>query len=246
MSVTIIIALVLILLAGSVIQGTIGFGLGTVATPIIALFAPHLLPTLILVLAFVIASTTLVSNLRHHADADFSLIGVSSIARLPGSFLAAWILTRVDVTVVQIFIAVAVILAMSLSGLGWSPQPSLRNTAIAGFSSGFLGTSTSVGGPPMALVLKRFNPDKVRGTLAGTFVIGSLISLTMLLATGAATFHDIAVAAAFLPVAALGLFISSRINKYVNSAMLNRMVITIAVSASVVLLFQALFRLLQG
>lgn len=226
-----------LILLGTIAQGTIGFGLGTIATPIIALIKPELLPTIILVLAFFIASYTLLKN---RSETDWRVVGISSVARLPGSLLGAWALAVLSPTGLQVFIGCAVIFAMSLSWLGWTPEYRTRNTVVAGVASGFLGTTTSIGGPPMALVMKRFNPARIRGTLSATFVVGCIISLTILSISGHVTLHQIQVALAYLPLAIVGLLIAHRLNKKIDSALLNKLVVIIAVSASIMLIVQAL------
>lgn len=46
---TVYISLGVLIFVGTLCQGTIGFGLGTIATPSIAMVAPELVPTVILV-----------------------------------------------------------------------------------------------------------------------------------------------------------------------------------------------------
>ena len=77
----------LLILAGTITQGAIGFGLGTIATPIIALIRPELLPTLILLLALCISSYTLS---RSYRETSWRVVGISSLARIPGSLIGAW------------------------------------------------------------------------------------------------------------------------------------------------------------
>ena len=76
-----------LILAGTITQGTIGFGLGTIATPIIALIRPELVPTLILLLALCISSYTLA---RTYRETSWRVVGISSLARIPGSLVGAW------------------------------------------------------------------------------------------------------------------------------------------------------------
>ena len=63
-----------LMLVGTICQGTIGFGLGTIATPILALIKPELVPTLILLLAFVISTTTMLKA-RSAVSWDIVAIG---------------------------------------------------------------------------------------------------------------------------------------------------------------------------
>ncbi|MDK7884212.1 sulfite exporter TauE/SafE family protein [Corynebacterium striatum] len=227
-----------LILAGTICQGTIGFGLGTIATPILTLVKPELVPTLILMLALVIASIT---TIKTHEQVAWKVVAISSLARLPGTLLGAWAVATLSHDGLSLIIGCAVILAMSLSGLGWSPQPNTRNTVVAGVASGFLGTSTSIGGPPMALIMKRFDPRRVRGTLSATFVLGCIISLITLGVSGQITMFQLKAAAAYLPLTIIGLIAANYLNRYINSKILNRVVLVVAISAAAILIVQSLF-----
>lgn len=227
----------LIIVIGSTVQGVIGFGLGTISTPIIALLKPELVPTVVLCLAFVIACTTLHKS---WSETDWKMVLYSCLARLPGTFLAAWALAILSTNSLQVFIGCAVIFTMVLSSLGWTPKINVTNTIVAGAASGFLGTSTSIGGPPMALLMKTFNPTKARGTLSATFVVGSLISLATLGIGGQITTYQLKAAVFYLPLAVLGLLAANYFNRFVDRQLLNRLVIIISISASVVLIVQSL------
>ena len=216
----------LLILVGTICQGTIGFGLGTIATPILALIKPELVPTLILLLAFVISTTTM---LKSRSAVSWDIVAISSIARIPGSLAGAWAIASLSHRGLSLFIGCAVIFAMTLSSLGWSPKRTTTNIAVAGATSGFLGTSTSIGGPPMALVLKGYDPTRVRGTLSGTFIIGSTISLAILALSGQITSLQLTAAAAYLPVAIVGLIAAGYLNRFINAKVLNRIVL-VAVS----------------
>lgn len=227
----------LIIFIGSTVQGVIGFGLGTISTPIMALIKPELVPVVVLCLAFVIACTTLH---RSWSETDWKMVWYSNIARLPGTVLAVWALAILSPNSLQLFIGCAVIFTMVLSSLGWTPKVNAPNTIFAGLLSGFLGTSTSIGGPPMALLMKSFNPTKARGTLSATFVFGSVVSMLTLEIGGQITTYQLKFAAIYLPLAILGLFAASYFNRFVDRKLLNRIVITVSIGASIVLIIQSL------
>ena len=50
----------------------------------------------------------------------------------------------------------------------------------AGFLSGFMGTSSAIGGPPMALVMQHEGSDFIRANLAAFFIVSCVLSLAML------------------------------------------------------------------
>ena len=225
-----------LILAGTITQGTIGFGLGTIATPIIALIRPELVPTLILLLALCISSYTLA---RTYHETSWRVVGISSLARIPGSLVGAWAIASLSPNGLSIFIGCAVLFAMTLSSLGWSPRPTTLNTLIAGVASGILGTSTSIGGPPMALIMKRFDPDRTRGTLAGTFVLGTLVSLIILASSGQINSTQMGAAAAYLPLVIVGLIAANHLNQFIDRNLLNRIVLIVAISAALMLIVES-------
>lgn len=227
----------LIIFVGATVQGVIGFGLGTISTPIMALLKPDLVPVVVLCLAFIIACSTLH---RAWAETDWKMVLYSNIARLPGTFLAAWALAVLSTNSLQLFIGCAVIFTMVLSSLGWTPKVNAGNTVIAGVLSGFLGTSTSIGGPPMALLMKTFNPAEARGTLAATFVFGSIVSMVTLALGGQVTTYQLKYALIYLPLAVLGLVAANYFNRFVDRKVLNRMVVIVSIGASIVLIAQSL------
>lgn len=128
---------------------------------------------------------------------------------------------------------------MTLSSLGWSPRPTTLNTLIAGVASGILGTSTSIGGPPMALIMKRFDPDRTRGTLAGTFVLGTLVSLIILASSGQISSTQMGAAAAYLPLVIVGLIAANHLNQFIDRNLLNRIVLIVAISAALMLIVES-------
>ncbi|HLR48597.1 MAG TPA: sulfite exporter TauE/SafE family protein [Corynebacterium sp.] len=227
----------LIIFIGATVQGVIGFGLGTISTPIMALLKPDLVPVVVLCLAFIIACSTLH---RAWAETDWKMVLYSNLARLPGTFLAVWALAVLSTNSLQIFIGCSVIFTMVLSSLGWTPKVNVANTLIAGGLSGFLGTSTSIGGPPMALLMKIFNPAKARGTLAATFVFGSIVSMVTLAVGGQVTTYQLKYAVLYLPLAILGLVAANYFNRFVDRRLLNRIVVIVSIGASLVLIAQSL------
>src|SRR5262249_44558883 len=55
---------------------------------------------------------------------------------------------------------------------------------LAGFAAGVMGTATSVGGPPVALIYQHQSGARLRATLSGFFLMGSLLSIATLALIG--------------------------------------------------------------
>lgn len=236
-SIPILVLIGILIFVGTVIQGSIGFGLGTVATPIVAIVAPQLVPMLILMLAFVISVVTTVQTAR---DVDWKFFWLCTIMRLPGSVAGAWAVASLSHRGLSVFIGTAVILAMMLSSFGWTPRYNKQNVAIASVASGFLGTSTAIGGPPLALVLKSQQASKMRGTLSATFVTASLVSIGMLMGSGQFNGEIWTVAAVYLPVVLGGLWAATKVSRHIDKARLNKLVVGVSIGAAIILILKAI------
>ncbi|EWS80461.1 sulfite exporter TauE/SafE family protein [Brachybacterium phenoliresistens] len=199
------------------VQGSVGFGLGMLAAPLIALIAPELIPGTVLLLATTLSLSTL---LRERSHVDWGAVGWASIGRIPGSLLGAGAVALLPDAGLTVVLAGTVLLGVALSLAGWRPHRTRATTLLAGGASGALGTATSIGGPPMALILRGEEPGMVRATLSGTFVVGCALSLASLGALGQLHLEQLRAAIVLLPFVAAGLLASGPIARRIDSARL--------------------------
>jgi uncharacterized membrane protein YfcA len=94
-----------------------------------------------------------------------------------GTVIALLVLRVASPDRIGLFVGVAVLagVAITASGLHLPPRPGTLFGA--GTLGGFFGTTTSVGGPPMAIVYQREPGPRIRGTLSAFFVVGVIVSL---------------------------------------------------------------------
>jgi len=107
---------------------------------------------------------------------------------------------------------------------------------LAGATSGVLGTATSIGGPPMALVWQRNSGARLRGTMSGFFLVGSVMSIVALALTGAVDGHTVWGFAALVPAAVAGYLLSRRINRFLDPKRLRWLAIGASTLGAVVLI----------
>src|SRR6185312_9349591 len=155
--------LALALLVGSGLQGSIGFGAGLVAAPVIALVRPDLLPSLVVCSALVITS---VVTIRERSELDLRGAGWALAGRIPGSAIGAWMVVAISTTALSWVVALSVLLGIGSAFLGWRPAPSRPLLIGAGALSGIMGTSTSIGGAPSAIGWQGQEPARLRGTMS--------------------------------------------------------------------------------
>jgi uncharacterized membrane protein YfcA len=221
---------------GSCIQSSVGFGLGLIAAPFLFLIYPPLVPGPLM--ASSIALTLLIA-LREREAIDFHGLGFAVAGRILGTLAAALVWTVLPSENFDFLFAALVLLgvAISLSSLRVEPKPT--TAAAAGALSGFMGTISSIGGPPMALLYQREHGPRIRGTLSGHFVIGALISLVALAAVGQYGRAEIILSIELLPAIVAGYLASGWIRESVDRVGARPFVLGLSVLAAVGILYRA-------
>jgi uncharacterized membrane protein YfcA len=223
----------LAILLASCLQASIGFGIGMLAAPIVALVDPALIPgTLIMVATLV----TLMVVVREREDIDLHGTGWALVGRVPGTIAGAVLLAMLPHRALVILLAAVVLVGVVLTSTGWIPAPRRRNVVLAGATSGVLGTATSIGGPPMALVWQRNSGARLRGTMSGFFLVGSVMSIAALAVVGAVDARTLWGFAVMIPAAVAGYLLSRRINRFLDPKRLRWLAIGASTLGAVVLI----------
>src|SRR5699024_6954779 len=89
------------------------------------------------------------------------------------------------------------------------PKPSNRNLIGGGFLSGIFGTATSIGGPPIMIVMRSFGIGSIRATLSAILFIGGSVSLLALFFTRSLDLSHVMLAVNLIPFLVVGIAISN-------------------------------------
>jgi uncharacterized membrane protein YfcA len=220
---------------GAAIQGSLGFGLGMLCAPILALLDPDLVPGPLLMMGL-FASVWVAW--RERAGFEFSRIAWALVGRVIGTAIGVSVLVVVSDQVVLGVLAVATLAGVALSVGGWKIQPTPPAMVVAGAASGVMGLLTSIGGPPMALVLQNETGARLRSTLSGFFVIGASMALASLAVSGGLDSHDLRLGAALAPAALVGLITSTMLARFLDAGWVRRVVLGISGVTAALLLFE--------
>lgn len=201
------------LVMAACLQGSVGFGMGMIAAPVIAVINPSLLPALVVLLA---ALLTLVITVRECEHLDLRGASWALVGRIPGSILGAWLVVVLPGSALVWLVAVAVLSGLVAAFHGWAPRPDKRNLIMAGAASGVLGTTTSIGGTPMAIVWQRSAGPELRGTMSAFFLVGSCMSLAALAMAGAIHLEALQLSLFMLPAVLGGYFLSRYVNHFLS------------------------------
>ena len=217
------------------LQASSGFGMGMLAAPVIAIVDPALLPATLILLALLV---TVMVTVRERQSLDLRGTGWALVGRIPGSLLGAWLVSALSREGLAWMVVAVVLTGLVLAGRGWAPRPVRVNLIAAGAASGIMGTATSIGGPPMALVWQGHQGPRLRGTMSAFFMVGSSISILMLWITGAVT-EDILVLALWMVPAAVGGYAASRFtNRFLTPARLKALALGASAVGIVLLVLQ--------
>ncbi|MDX1492124.1 MAG: sulfite exporter TauE/SafE family protein [Pseudohongiellaceae bacterium] len=191
----------LVMFVGAFVQTAIGFGLAIVAAPILYFIDPLYVPAPVTMCALVLS---LFNAYSHRGQVSFGGLKNAVIGRIPGSLLGAMLLLWIDKDLLALWIGISVLMAVavSLTKLRWQPTPG--RMLLAGFMSGFMGTSSSIGGPPMALLWQHQEVNLIRANLSAFFVFSCMLSLIILAPVGQFGVQHILLSAPLLPATYLG------------------------------------------
>lgn len=225
------------IMAGACLQGAIGFGMGLLATPVVALIEPLFVPVVLLVLNAVL---TLGIICRERIAFDISGPLWAILGRVPGTILGAVLIAHMSREVLAFTIAGAVLFGVWASLRGWSPHLTRKVLFLAGSVSGIMGTATSLGGPPMALVWQSFSAPNLRAAMSSFLLIGCLMSLTALLVVGLLNTTALVASAGLLPFMLLGFAVSGRLRRLLDVNGIRGMVLAVSALSALFLVGQQL------
>ena len=227
----------LVVLVASCLQGTIGFGLGMIAAPLLVMVRPDLVPATIILLAI---NISVAAFLRERRLVDWWVVLWASLGRIPGIVAAPIAVATFSRTGLSLTLATAVLIGVGFSMVGWKPKPHRTNLLIAGGASGLFGTSTGIGGPPIALVMRSAEAATARATISAYFVVGSLMSLTGLAIGRQLTLTHLIYAAGWAPFMVVGILLSSVVIKRARTPLLQALAAGVSVLGAVAVIIQAL------
>ncbi len=201
-------AMAAVVFGAAVAQGVGGVGFAMFAAPVAAMFFPQLAPGPLLTLGGFIS---LLTALRERAAIDWPAVSYALAGRAVGTLIAIYAMARFAPQALGVLFACMILAAVALSvaGLRFSATPG--RVSGAGVASGIMGTMTSVGAPPIAIVLQHAAPPRLRATLGMVLFLGSIFSLVMLALAKRYTGYHAGLALSLAPFLLAGFAVSNRL-----------------------------------
>jgi uncharacterized membrane protein YfcA len=223
----------LVIVVAAVAQSALGIGFGIVAAPVLAVIDPALVPGTVMILG---ALTAFVVAVRERAGWSFANLGYALAGRVLFSLVGALVASLLPPRLFLLVFAGLILAAVALSLSGLRVAPSRRNLFLAGSASGFMGTLTAVGTPPLAIVYQYAPGAEVRATLSAFFAVGGLISILSLTAFGQLGLADLTLSLALLPAMLLGYLLSPLLARHTDRGWMRPAMLALCVGAAGLLL----------
>lgn len=128
-----------------------------------------------------------------------------------GTAAGAALLLVVSAHWLSLWLGLVVLIAVIVSLLPHRLEPTPTRLLIVGFLSGFMGTSSSIGGPPMALLLQHQAANHIRANMAAFFIVSGFMTLIALTMIGHMTLYHVGLALPLIPAAIIGYLIANKV-----------------------------------
>jgi uncharacterized membrane protein YfcA len=222
---------------GAWVQATVGFGYALLSAPLVALVAPSLVPGAIMVSSAVLSLTT---ALHERSSIDTKGISLALLGRIPGIVVAALLAKQLGGAHFDALFGGLVLAAVALSLSGLRLPLTTASLCGAGFVSGLMGTLTSIGGPPMALVYQHAEAPRLRASLNAYFAVGSCMSMAGLYFAGHFGARQLWDGVLLLPGCGVGMLLSLRTRGFLKEGRSRQGVLAVASAAAVAVVMKAL------
>ena len=235
----------LIILVGSTVKSTTGFGFALTASPFLLLMWEPLLVVPILVpLVLIVDLLIVVRGIRH---VDLKQVVPMAAAAALGIPLGNYVLLAVSERILTLAIA-GIVLASALLLLVGYTLPIRRERmagGVAGFLSGILMTSTAVSGPPVALFVinQRWERDTFRASLGMFFLVNEVMAMASLGISGVLTRETLQVSLVLVPMVLVGYRLAMLVLPRIRQELFLRMAIAIVMGAAVLAIGSEVVRL---
>ncbi|WP_138466651.1 sulfite exporter TauE/SafE family protein [Poseidonocella sp. HB161398] len=232
-----VLAMAAMVFVAAILQGVGGLGFAMFSAPLSALFFPELAPGVLLVLGGCVSTMVL---LRERSSIDFRSVGSMISGRLLGNFAAVALLASLSAAMFNVLFGVMILIGVGLSYSGWRVEANWRNLGAAGVMSGIMGTITSSGAPPYAIVMQNAPPAVMRATLNTAFLFGATSSLILLAWIGRFGLPQLMLGLLLFPALYLGFRVSTPLARHVPRGAIRHLLLGLSGLSAAGLLLRAL------
>lgn len=228
--------LFVVVMIGAIVQFGLGMGFGVVASPIMALIEPKLVPIPALYIGLF---TSFGAAYSARSTISWPEVRLFALGRLIGSAAASLVLISLtNEKHFLLFFGCTILIALGLNVAGLRIPFNNWTLFLISKISGFMATITSVGGPPVALLYASRTAES-RGTIGAFFTFGSLFALAALYLSGWAGWEETLYTLFLIPPVVTGMLLAQRLKGRLDHRF-RTILLTLSALASVTLILRGL------
>lgn len=227
------------------LQATTGFGYAIVTTPLLAMMLPPKESVMLTMTTGLIARCSMLHLIR--GAGSFSDIKPLILTSVVGAAVGSYTLLIISSYWLKLFIAFVLLLT------GWAmwkerrvhiSNPNFVEKCV-GLLAGFLGSTTSVNGPPIIMYYLNAGLDKnkevFRGNLTRYFLVMNCMTLIMAFYLGTLELGNIwRMTLSAIPGLWLGLYLGEKFFRKINAQAFKRMTLIMIIASAIMIIFNTL------
>lgn len=224
-------ALILATLAitfGALLQAATGLGAGMVAFPLIALISLKLVPGPLIFSTFFLS---VYMAIKGRQEIRYTSMNALLFGIIVGTIIGGYSLAFVPADKLGIFFGILLLSVVAISIIGRKMPYTKTNMLTLGTAAGFMGITVASGSPFVALLYQHENGPTIRATLSFIYLIGCILTLTMLSVTNRFGIEEMIYGLYLTPGFLIGYMASGKLSAYLDQGY-SRMIILIISSFS--------------
>lgn len=227
------------------LQATTGFGYAIVTTPLLAMVLPPKESVMLTMTTGLIGRMSMLKVIS--GSGNFSDVKPLLMTSVIGALVGSYALTVINSYGLKLFIALVLLVT------GWAMWKERRieitNQKLAertvGVIAGFLGSTTSINGPPIIMYYLNSgldkNKDLFRANLTRYFLLMNIITLTLAFWFGTLEISSIwRMTLAAIPALWIGLYLGEKFFRRINAQAFKRLTIIMVIVSALLIIFNTL------
>jgi hypothetical protein len=225
-----------ILAVGSVLQAATGLGAGLVVVPLLALISLEFVPGPV-----ILAVLALAWLMAWRGRAEISSTGMSLLlgGLLFGMVLGASVLSYLPSERLGVLFGGLILLAVVVSISGAQLKHSSAVVSFAGALSGFMGVTSAIGAPVLALLYQHHPGPVLRATLGFLYFISSIAMLVLLHLAGRFGMEELRLGLALIPGVVVGYLLAGCLSRFLDRGYSRMAVLVISTLSALVLILKS-------
>jgi uncharacterized protein len=212
-----------------VVQGALGFGINTLAVPLLVLLSLGFVPVPVIIASMLGAALVI---WRERPFPGLGPVRWAVVGRIPGNAMGVALLAVLSARVAGLTMACMVLTAVGASRLSAKLPHNVATMFTTGVISGVMGTVAGLGGVPLGLVHQDVAGTRLRRTMSAYVLIGGALSLITLALGGRFGGAQLVPTLVLLPGVVMGYLLSSKVLRFVDSRV-RPIVLIVAAAASI-------------